>query len=260
MNRFIGLFSLAAILLLSSCNCPEKQNDKTTMADSASCCKSKVALNVLTDQEKAEGWQLLFDGKTIDQWHGFNGEDVSQGWVIEDECLKSLGHGGDIGGDLVTSREFENFELSLEWRIAHGGNSGILYGVIEDPKYIAVYYTGAEYQLLDDIGYPDKLEEWQLSGANYAMHLADKSKKKLQMVGGPEFNTSRLIVNGTHIEHWLNGEKVVEFERWTDDWNKRKAEGKWKDFPDYGMAKKGKLSLQDHGYFIWFRNIKIREL
>jgi hypothetical protein len=131
---------------------------------------------------------------------------------------------------------------------------------VEDPKYKAVYYTGPEYQLLDDIGYPDKIEEWQLTGANYGMYLADKSKKKLQMVGGPEFNTSKIIVNGNHVEHWLNGEKIVEFERWTDDWNKRKNEGKWKDYPDYGKFKKGKISLQDHGAFIWFRNIKIKEL
>lgn len=260
MKNIIGIFSLGVILILGSCNCSTKQANKSCAADSATCCKSKITYNVLTDQEKTEGWQLLFDGDTIDQWHGFNGEDVSQGWIIEDGCLKAQGHGADIGGSIVTSREFENFELYLEWRIGHGGNSGILYGVIEDPKYKAPYYTGPEYQLLDDIGFPDKLEEWQLAGANYAMYTADKSKKKLQMVGGPEFNTSKLIINGTHVEYWLNGEKIVEFERWTEDWNKRKAEGKWKDFPDYGMAKKGKISLQDHGSFIWFRNIKIREL
>ncbi len=258
MKRIIGLFAVVAALIFAGCNTSASQKESSCCGDSANC--KKVVHNVLTDQEKAEGWTLLFDGDTIDQWHGFNGEDVIGGWTIEDGCLKSLGRGGDIGGDLVSNREFENFELSLEWRIGHGGNSGILYGVIEDPKYKAVYYTGPEYQLMDDIGFPEKVEEWQLTGADYAMHLADKSKKKLQMVGGPEFNTSKIIVNGTHVEHWLNGEKIVEFERWTPEWTKMKTEGKWKEFPDYGMAKKGKISLQDHGSFIWFRNIRIREL
>ncbi len=252
-KNLIPVVLIAALLFGGCCS-------KTTQTQTSSE-PAKVVYNVLTDKEKAEGWQLLFDGNNIwDKWHGFNGEDVKGGWTVQDNCLMSLGRGGDIGGDIVTNQDFQNFELSLEWRIGAGGNSGILYGVIEDPKYKAVYYTGPEYQLLDDVGFPEKVEEWQLTGADYAMHLADRTKKKLQMVGGPEFNTSKIVVNGTHVEHWLNGEKIVEFERWTDEWNKLKKEGKWKDFPDYGMAKKGKISLQDHGSYIWFRNIKIREL
>ena len=217
----------------------------------------KVSCNVLTDKEKAEGWQLLFDGKTISKWHVFNGKDATKGWTIEDGCLKSLGNGGN---DLVSVSDFENFEIQLEWRISKGGNSGIFYGVIEEPKYKTPYYTGAEYQLLDDIGFPAKLEESQLTGANYAMHVADKTKKRLQTIGGPEFNISKIVVNGAHVEHWLNGEKILEFERWTHDWNKRRIDSKWKDYPDYGLAKIGKVGLQDHGGCIWFRNIKIRKL
>lgn len=253
MKKVLIPFILFSALIIGGC-CSKTSSTATGEK------YTKVVYNVLTDQEKAEGWQLLFDGKSIDKWRGFNNEDVSGGWIIKDDCLMSLGKGGDIGGDLVTVSDFENFELKLEWRISAGGNSGILYGVIEDPKYKAVYYTGPEYQLLDDIGFLQPVEEGQLTGANYMMHLADKTKKKLQMVGGFEFNTSKIVVNGTHVEHWLNGEKIVEFERWGDDWNKRKAEGKWKDFPDYGMAKKGKISLQDHGSYIWFHDIKIREL
>ncbi len=259
MKSILLSVSLAVIAVLSACS---PKNPATSKIEQTVAPAENIAVanNVLTDQEKAEGWKLLFDGQSYDQWKGFNGEDVSGGWVVKDGCLMSLGHGADIGGDLITKKDYENFELSLEWRIAHGGNSGVLYGVIEDPKYKAVYYTGPEYQLLDDIGFPDKVEEWQLTGANYGMYNADKSKKKLQMVGGSEFNTTKIIVNKNHVEQWLNGEKIVEFERWTDDWNKRKSEGKWKDFPDYGMAKKGKISLQDHGSYIWFRNIKIKEL
>ena len=248
------MISVATVLILSGCF-PKSPN--TAKVDVAAD-KAAARANVLTDRERAEGWELLFDGKSYDQWKGFNGEDVSGGWVIKDDCLMSLGRGGDIGGDLVTKKDYENFELQLEWRISHGGNSGILYGVVEDPKYKAAYYTGPEYQLLDDVGRYGSGEEWHLTGANYAMHIADKSKKKLQMVGGPEFNKTLIIVNKNHVEHWLNGEKIIDFQRWTDDWYKRKNEGKWKDYPDYGMAKKGKISLQDHGSYIRFRNIKLK--
>ncbi|GET25452.1 glycosyl hydrolase [Prolixibacter sp. NT017] len=274
MKKSLVLIAFGIGLIFAGCQSTQKKQTKTenveveetTCAGQAGCasdCLSKhetEALNTLTAQEKADGWQLLFDGKTLNGWKGFAGNDISQGWVVRDGSLMSLGKGGDIGGDIITDKQYENFELKLEWRISHGGNSGILYGVIDDPKYGAVYYTGPEYQLLDDVGFPEKVEEWQLTGANYGMYTADKSKKKLQMVGGPAFNTARIIVNGNHVEQWLNGEKVVEFERWTDDWNKRKNEGKWKDYPDYGMAKVGHISLQDHGSYIWFRNIKIREL
>ena len=218
----------------------------------------KGGCNVLTAKEKAQGWQLLFDGKTFNQWRGYSGKDVKKNWIIEDGSLKSLGL--TATGDLVSVNDYENFELTLEWRISKGGNSGILYGVIEDPKYKRVSETGPEYQLLDDTGYPAKLEKSQLTGANYEMHIADKSKKKLKTIESGEFNTARIIVNKNHVEHWLNGKKIVEFERWTDDWNKRKNQAKWKDYPGYGLAKKGKIALQDHGSNIWFRNIKIRQL
>jgi hypothetical protein len=251
MKRIYGIFSLLALIscfIGISINALAKEK------------KSKIACNSLTVQEKAEGWQLLFDGKKIDQWHGFNKENVPEGWIIKDNCLMFLGKGGDSGGGIVTNREFVNFELKLEWRVSAGGNSGIFYGVVEDPKYKTPYFTGPEYQLLDDIGFPASLEDHQLTGANYAMYAANKTKKKLQMIGNNEFNTSMIVVNGNHIEHWLNGEKILEFDRWTDDWNKRKNEGKWKDYPDYGKFKKGKIGLQDHRSCIWFRNIKIREL
>ena len=217
----------------------------------------KEDFNVLTSKEKAKGWQLLFDGKTFNQWRGYNGKDVTKNWTVENGTLKSLGL---TAGDLVTVNDYENFELTIEWRISKGGNSGILYGVIEDSKYKRVSETGPEYQLLDDIGYPAKLQESQLTGANYEMHVADKRKKKLKSIESAEFNTARIIVNKNHVEHWLNGKKIVDFERWTDDWHKRKNLAKWKDYPGYGLAKKGKIALQDHGSNIWFRNIKIREL
>jgi len=218
-------------------------------------CTQPPQPNTLSEQEVEEGWILLFDGETPNGWRSYLSDGIS-GWDVEDGALKALGLGGDIGGDIITDEQYENFDLQLEWKISPEGNSGILYLVVEDTAYDAVYHTGPEYQLLDDEGFPEPLEEVQLTGANYAMHVAEN--KELKPVG--EWNTSRILVDHGHVEHWLNGKKVVEYELWSEDWEKRVQEGKWKDYPDYGRARKGHISLQDHGSVVWFRNIKIKEL
>ena len=203
-------------------------------------------------------WVSLFDGKSLSGWHGFNKTGTVANWDIEDGALVCLGAAADAhGGDIVTNDMYENFELKWEWKIDKGGNSGVMYHVVEGEKYKAPYETGPEYQMIDDIGFPEKLQEWQKTGADYAMHIAN-NKKKLNPVG--EWNTSRIIFTKNHVEHWLNGEKIVEFTPWNDDWNKKKAEGKWKDYPDYGLAKKGGIALQDHGHKAYFKNIMIKVL
>jgi hypothetical protein len=218
-------------------------------------------VNVLTPAERSSGWQLLFDGTSTAGWHGYNKQDTKS-WIIEDCSLKTSGtegnYGSDKRADLVTDREFTNFELSLDWKASKGGNSGVMYGVIEDPKYDAPWKTGPEYQLLDDVGFPQKVEAWQKAGANYAMHAPDDATKMLKPVG--EWNTTRIVVNGPHVEHWLNGKKILAFERWTPAWKTLRDAGKWKDAPDYGTAKTGRIALQDHGSIYWFRNIKIRQI
>jgi hypothetical protein len=228
-----------------------------TPAQGATC----AAVNVLTPAEKAAGWQVLFDGAGMNGWHGYNKQAVKS-WTIEECALKTVGtegnYGSDKRADLVTDREFTNFELTLDWKATKGGNSGVIYGVVEDPKYDAAWKTGPEYQLIDDIGFPQKLEPWQKAGANYAMHLPDDTQKVLKPVG--EWNTTRIVVNGAHVEHWLNGKKVLEFERWTPEWNALRDSGKWKEAPDYGKAKTGRIALQDHGSVFWFRNIKVRPI
>ena len=219
------------------------------------CLWSCKPANVLTSDEKTDGWTLLFDGKSMDQWRSWLSDTVS-GWAIEEGCMKALGLGGDIGGDIITRKQYDDFELSLEWKIAPQGNSGILYMVVEDSSYHAVYETGPEFQLLDDEGWPGELEDWQLTGANYAMHVAENVI--LNPIG--KWNTARIVKRNVHVEHWLNGRKVVAYELWNDDWKARVEAGKWKDFPDYGRSSKGHIALQDHGSQAWFRNIKIREL
>ena len=132
----------------------------------------------------------------------------------------------------------------------------MMYGVIEDPKYDAPWRTGPEYQLVDDVGFRQQARAGTKSGANYAMHAPNEAQKTLEPLG--EWNTTRIVVHGAHVEHWLNGKKVLEFERWTPEWNTLRDSGKWKDAPDYGKFKTGRIALQDHGSVFWFRNVKIR--
>ncbi len=203
-------------------------------------------------------WVPLFDGLSFKGWHGFNKTEAIKNWAIEDGALVCLGAAADAhGGDIVTDVAYENFELKWEWKISKGGNSGVMYHVLEGEKYKAPYQTGPEYQLIDDVDFPDKLEDWQKTGADYAMYLPNKNKK-LKPVG--EWNTSKIVFNKGHVEHWLNGKKIVTFQAWDDDWTKKKTEGKWKEFTDYGMAKKGVIALQDHGNKAYFKNILIRVL
>jgi len=254
IKLFATMFlAIAAI----SCNQPgQNQSGKSDKAVS-----DEVAMNKLTDEEKEEGWALLFDGRTTEGWKNFN-QDALTGWLIEDGCLMGQGLGGDIGGDIVSVKEYDNFILKWDWKLGPHGNSGVMYHVIEDPKYAAAYETGPEYQLIEDgdfrdeDGNPYPLEEWQTTAADYAMYVANDKKK----VNLREWNSSMIYFTPEKAEYWLNGEKVVEFVPWSDDWNERRNSGKWDAYPDYGLARSGKICLQDHGSKIWFRNIKIKEL
>ena len=240
-----------ALLTVAVVACNNNGNSEATANNSSVPAESSAP-------ESKNDWIDLFDGKTLSGWHGFNKSGEITNWTIEDSALVCLGAAKDAsGGDIVSDKKFESFELVWDWKVDKGSNSGVMYHVIENPKYHAPYETGPEYQIIDDIGFPEKLEEWQQAGADYAMNLAN-DKKKLKPVG--QWNTSKIIFNKGHVEHWLNGEKIVEFQAWTDEWKKEKAEGKWKDYPDYGSAQIGAIALQHHGNKAYFRNIKIKEL
>ncbi len=212
------------------------------------------ASNTLSKKEKEQGWELLFDGKSMDKWKTFNGGEVS-GWKIINEEMHNSGVGSDYGGDIITKKQYENFELYLEWKIAPQSNSGVFYHVQEGLTN-AIYESGPEYQLIDDKGWPDKLDASQYSGANYAMHEPRNAKVKPI----DDWNTTRIVVDNPKVEHWLNGIKVVEYELWSEDWQKRKSQSKWAEKEYYGKAKSGHIGLQDHGGLTIFRNIKIREI
>lgn len=212
-------------------------------------------INQLSLTEIEAGWKLLFDGKTTAGWRNFGKESMNEGCEVQDGNLVILGKGGEMGGDIVTVDQYEDFELYLEWSISPGGNSGIFFHVLED-GYTAPYETGPEYQLIDDEGFTEKLEDWQKAGADYAMHNADN--KTLNPVG--EFNSSKIVVKDGKVEHWLNEQKIVFYELWTEEWKALVQNCKWKDYPGYGLARIGYIGLQNHGSVIKFRNIKIRDL
>ena len=217
--------------------------------------------------EKNESeWIDLFDGKSTDGWRAYNGKEIPQKWAAVDGELTfdtdlKLEDEWKGGGDIIYYKEeFEFFELYLEWKLPKGGNSGVFYNVQEG--FQAPYAISPEYQLLDDIGWEEinnaKLEEWQKAGANYAMHEADLSKKQLNPAG--EWNSSKILYTAKKVQHWLNGELLLEFEPYSKEWFLKRNSGKWDDYPDYGKFRKGYIALQDHDSPIWFRNIKIRKL
>lgn len=244
-------------LLLTGALVACKDNPKNNNEENPASAKAQ------TEQSNQDGdWITLFDGTDAKGWRGFNepdGSGLPKGWVVEDNSLKSLGEGGDIGGDIVYGpEEFGEFELSLDWKLSEGGNSGIFYHVKEGDQYKAAYFTAPEYQIIDQKGFPSKLESWQSIGADYGVYDPEFKEEDLKPIG--QWNTSKIRYTNNKVTYWLNGKKTVEFDPSSDDWQKRRNEGKWKDFPDYAKTKTGLIGLQDHGSFIWFKNIKIKKL
>lgn len=220
--------------------------------------KDTTADNQLSKEEMKSGWQLLFNGKTLDGWKIFKGG-TSSSWQVVDGMLCSTKPTGDKNPDIISNMMYESFELQVDWKISPEGNSGILYHVTEE--YDNTFESGPEYQLIDDEGFPEKIQDWQKTGANYAMN--PPLVKAYNKPG--EWNHTLIIVNKGHVEHWLNGKKVVEYEMWSDAWKKAKEEGKWKDHAGYGAAKQGYIAFQaSHSNVqntgVCFKNIKIKVL
>lgn len=206
--------------------------------------------NQLSAAERAEGWQLLFNGTSTSGWRPFRKSGPVQGWVAQDGALVRAGAGGDI----ITEQSFDNFEFAYEWKLGPGGNSGIFFRVDEQHDY--VWQSGAEMQVLDNDAHPDGRNPLTSAGANYALHAP---LRDLTMPVGM-WNQARLVVRGAHVEHWLNGERLLEYELWTPEWKAAVAASKFAGMPDYGLNASGHLALQDHGDFVAYRNLKLRKL
>jgi hypothetical protein len=209
-----------------------------------------AAQNRLTDQERADGWRLLFDGTTTDSWRGYRNAAMPPGWQVADGALTRV----EAAGDIISVEQFESFELTLDWMIHEGGNSGIFFHVTEEGP--AVWSTGPEFQILDDERHRDGLTPETSAGSNYALHAPVGA-----VVNPPgEWNSARLVVRGNHVEHWLNGKRIVSYELGNAEWEQLVAASKFRDMPGYGRAGRGHIALQDHGDFVAFRNIRIRVL
>jgi hypothetical protein len=223
--------------------------------------KTVVKMNTLTAQEKAEGWRLLFDGKTMTGWRGAYMDSLpKKGWDVRDGMLivrESGGGEASFGGDIVTKDEYSSFELTADFRLTEGANSGIKYFVIEEQPKTPGSAKGLEYQVLDDAKHPDA--KLGINGNRTCASLYDlipAKKKKMKPIG--KWNHARILVNGKHVEHWLNGKKVLEFERGGKKFLAHKAESKFKDIAGFGEYPKGHILIQDHGNQVFYRNIKIR--
>lgn len=211
------------------------------------------APNQLTSAEAASGWQLLFDGKTTQGWHTFHRQTFpAKGWVVEDGWLHCLGQGG---GDIVSEPEFEQFELQWEWKLEPGGNSGLKYLVLDARKSA----LGHEYQMLDDERNEDgRLAEGKRVTAAFYDVLKPDIKTPTRPMG--EINQSRIVVKGFHVEHWLNGVKVLEYDCDSPRLQRAVAESKFKNVAGFGNRVRGHILLQDHHSNVWFRDLKLRDL
>jgi hypothetical protein len=196
-------------------------------------------------------WRPLFDGKTTAGWRGYKTQDVPAGWAVVDGVLVKEGK----STDLVTKDQYGDFELEFDWKLAPGGNAGVFYRGTEE--YDHIYWSAPEYQLLDDAAHPDGKNRLTSAGSAYALYPPPAGVVK----PAGEWNSSRIVARGPHVEHWLNGKKVVEYELWSPDWEAKVKASKFKDWPNYGRAKKGYIAIQgDHEGSLSLRNVRIREL
>jgi hypothetical protein len=228
-----------------------------------SCSDQPKGPNTLTQSEIDDGWVLLFDGETSDGWRSYNGDAFPEkGWVIEDGTIHVIGSGkGEAGGggDIVYDKPFRNFELELEWKVSEGGNSGIFYLAKEIPG-TPIWKSAPEMQILDNEKHPDaRLGKDGNRQAGALYDLIPAVPQNANPAG--EWNKVGILVYNGTVVHFMNGEKVLEYHLWTDDWYEMVANSKFKDWEEFiNTAEEGYIGLQDHGDDVWFRNIKIKEL
>lgn len=206
--------------------------------------------NALTPTEREAGWQLLFDGETLNGWRGYRSPELPPGWRAVDGTL----HFAEGDGDLITADTFENFELALEWKISEGGNSGIFY--LAAPGSENIYMSAPEMQVLDDARHVDGGNPLTSAGAAYGLYPAPRGVVK----PAGEWNSVRIRVQDGRVQHWLNGQQIVEYVLGSPEWTGRVADSKFADWREYGRARAGHIGLQDHGDPVWFRDIRIRIL
>ncbi|WP_088125078.1 3-keto-disaccharide hydrolase [Roseivirga misakiensis] len=242
-SKLSTLLSLIVLFTISGCMAEKKADDKGA-----------------TENESASEWISLFNGENLDGWEMYGEEPFTEHWSVVDGaivCNNGIGE-KNIGffRSIMTDRDFGNFELELEYKIAKGGNSGIFYHVIEKEGWGHDYVSGPEYQILDDEFSRSEKEPFKMLASNYSMYPATGKKPN----GYMQWNKVKIVYDKGHVEHWLNGEKVLEFEEGSEDWLAKKAAGKWAGSDSYAASTTGRISLQNHGDEVHYRNIRIKEL
>lgn len=271
-GRALVLAPAAGLMLFSASACGDRP-DAAVDPSGQSAETTVDQANILTDQEKAEGWVLLFNGTDFTNWRGLGRDSIpSQHWIIRDGAIEKVASGNVPkapdgqpleGGDIMTVDTYDNFDIKFDFKLTPAANSGVKYNVDEEmstshpPRYAAL---GFEYQVLDDSLHPDaKLgkDGDRTASALYDM-IGPNENKHMNPMG--EWNQGRILKQGDHVEHWLNGEKVVAYDIGSPDFNRRLAESKYNDLKGFADNRKGHIVLQDHGDEVWYRNIKIRSL
>ncbi len=257
---------LLIMLSLTFISCKEGVKESADQAKdptskSVSDTLPQNGMNVLSEAEKAEGWQLLFDGTSKKGWHIYQGKSEGSAWRVDSGTLvlvpsqkkdgKTVG-----GGDIITDSIFENYHLSLEWKISPKGNSGIIFNIRDDAKYEWPWETGMEMQILDNDGHPDGKIHKHRAGNLY--DLIAGGLESVKPVG--EWNKAEVKLYKGNLECWLNGILLVSTTLWDKNWKELVAGSKFRKMPDFGTYRSGNIGLQDHGDTVWFRNIKIRSL
>ncbi len=250
-----------ASAVLFACN-NENAGTEKTGEDSSTATISAPMNNTLTEEEKKEGWELLFDGATTSGWHRYGNTPVGAAWKVADgnlylDATNKKDWQIRDGGDIITDTEYDNFDLKLDWKIDTSGNSGIIFYIYEDSvKYEWPWHTGMEMQVLDNNGHPDAKIIKHRAGDLYDLISTSKETVKPAL----EWNTAEIKCLNGKLDLYLNAENIVSTTLWDDNWKKLVAGSKFKSMPDFGTYKKGKIGLQDHGNTVWYRNMKIRKL
>jgi len=241
-----ALTVLACSLAVLSADCAGRHHSEGDVA-----ADQQLAPNTLSEGQRRAGWRSLFDGGKTSGWRGYKSSDVPGGWRAVDGTLTKTGS----TGDLLTKDQFGDFELSLEWKIAPGGNAGIFYRGTEEYRHI--YWSAPEYQLLDDAAAPDGQNRLTAAGSAYALYPSPAGIVK----PAGEWNAARIVARGAHVEHWLNGQKLLEYELWSADWEAKVKVSKFAAYPNYGRAERGYIGIQgDHNGMLSLRNVRIREI
>jgi len=205
----------------------------------------------LTAEQRAGGWRSLFDGTSTAAWRGYKEATMPAGWQIVDGVLTKKGS----VGDLMTKDQFGNFELALDWKVSSGGNAGVFYRGTEE--YDKIYWSAPEYQLLDDAGHPDGQSRLTSAGSDYGLYPSPAGVVK----PADQWNSTLIVIKGNTVQHWLNGQKLLEYDLGSPDWQAKVKASKFLAYPHYGLAQKGYIAIQgDHDGALWIRNVRIKEL